>query len=98
MGLNINNMELIIEPFSGLPCALNTFTINGKDANSMDFGDVYDHDNENAEPYGCGDMYFEPKLPTSDVLKYYNITVDDYNAICRELESKLYVGKCGWCV
>ena len=45
-------MKLIIEPFSGLPCALKTFTINGKDANSMDFGDVYDHDNENAEPYG----------------------------------------------
>ena len=81
-----------------MSCELKTFTINGKNADSMDFGDAYDHDKENAAPYGCGCVYFEPKLPTSDVLKYYSITVDDYNIVCRELENKLYVGKCGWCI
>ncbi len=91
-------MELVIKPFRSLPCELGVFTINGKAANSRDFGDMEDHDIESAEPYGCGDMYFEPKLPTSDVLKHYNITVDEYNTICTELEKKLYVGKCGWCV
>ena len=30
-------MELIIEPFSGLPCELKTFTINGKNADEIDF-------------------------------------------------------------
>ena len=91
-------MELIIKPFHSLPCELEVFTINGNTANYRDFGDVYDHNEEAKEPYGCGDMYFEPKLPTLDVLKYYNITVDEYNTICMELENKLYVGKCGWCI
>lgn len=91
-------MELIIEPFHSLPCELEVFTINGIAANSMDFGNMYDHNEEAKEPYGCGDMYFESKLPTSDVLQRYNITVDEYNTICIDLENKLYVGKCGWCV
>ena len=91
-------MELIIEPFHSLPCELEVFTINGIAANSMDFGDVYDHNEKSKEPYGCGNMYFEPKLPTSEVLQRYNITIDEYNTICMELRNKLYVGRCGWCV
>ena len=91
-------MELIIEPFYALPCCLKVFTINGKTADQDDFGNVYDHNEEAKEPYGCGNMYFESKLPTSDLLKHYNITVDEYNTICTELENKLYVGKCGWCI
>ena len=91
-------MELIIEPFHSLPCELEIFTINGIAANSMDFGSVFDHNEKSKESYGCEDMYFEPKLATSDVLKHYNITVDEYNAVCTELENKLYVGKCGWCI
>lgn len=91
-------MELIIEPFYSLPCELEVFTINGKAANYRDFGDVYEHNEEAKEPYGCGDMYFESKLPTSEVLQRYNITVDEYNTICTELKNKLYIGKCGWCI
>lgn len=91
-------MELIIKPYNSLPCELEMFTINGKTAEYRDFGSVFDHNESEKEPYGCGDMYFEPKLPTSEVLQRYNITVDEYNTICIELENKLYVGKCGWCV
>ena len=91
-------MELIIKPFHSLPCELEVFTINGIAANYIDFGSVFDHNEKAKEPYGCGDMYFEPKLPTSEVLQRYNITVDEYNAICMELRNKLYVGKCGWCI
>lgn len=36
-------MELIIKPFHSLPCHLEVFTINGKDADQDDFGDVFDH-------------------------------------------------------
>ena len=72
-------MELIIKPFHSLPCELEVFTINGIAANSMDFGDVYDHNEESKESYGCGDMQFKPKLPTSEVLQHYNITVDEYS-------------------
>lgn len=91
-------MELVIKPFQFLPCELETFTINGKKANSMDFGDTYDHDEENAEPYGCGDMYFEPKTPTKKILNKYNITEEEYYNICNELVYKLCVGSCGLCV
>lgn len=91
-------MELIVEPCYALPCELETFTINGKNANSTDFGDTYDHDEENAEHYGCGDMRFEPQSPTKEVLDKYNITEEEYNKICDELEDKLCVGSCGWCV
>ena len=38
-----SNMELVIEPFNALPCELEVFTINGKKANSYDFGSTVDH-------------------------------------------------------
>ena len=41
--INSNNMELVIEPFDALPCELEVFTINGKKANSYDFGSTVDH-------------------------------------------------------
>ena len=91
-------MELVIKPFSSLPCQLEVFTINGKAANCDDFGDTFDHNEGAKEPYGCGDMRFEPNLPTSEVLQRYNITVDEYNTVCMELLKKLDVGKCGWCI
>ena len=91
-------MELVIKPFHSLPCELEVFTINGITANYRDFGNTFDHNEKARKPYGCGDMQFEPKLPTSNVLKHYNITVDEYNIICMELKNKLYVGKCGWCI
>lgn len=47
-------MELVIKPFRSLPCELEKFTINGKAANSRDFGSTFDH-NEKRKSYGCGD-------------------------------------------
>lgn len=91
-------MELNIKPFHALPCRLDVFTINGNDADSSDFGDTYDHNAESAEPYACGNMYFDPDSPTKEVLDRYDITEKEYYAICNELEYKLNVGSCGWCV
>lgn len=91
-------MELIIKPFYALPCSLEVFTINGKGADPDDFGDMYDHDTESSEPYACTDMHFDPKSPTKKVLDKYNITKEEYYNICNELECKLHVGCCGWCV
>ena len=53
-------MELVIKPYRELPCRLDIFSINGKDADQEDFGEVYDH--------------------------------------CNELDYKLGIGCCGWCV
>ena len=91
-------MKLIIKPYRVFPCCLDIFSINGKDAEQEDFGKVYDHDKESTRPYGCGNMYFEPKPPTKVVLDKYNITEEEYYNICNELENKLCVGSCGWCV
>lgn len=78
-------------------CELKKFTINGIEADYEDFGEKYDHDRENAEDYACGDMRFDPKLATQEILDKYKITTDDYNKICEELEDKLSFGSCGWC-
>lgn len=91
-------MELVIEPMDALPCSLEVFTINGKTAYQGDFGDTYDHDAESAEEYECDDMHFDRRPPTKEVLDKYNITEKEYDTICDELEDKLCVGSCGWCV
>lgn len=96
-------MELVIEPFDALPCELEVFTINGKKANSFDFGMTSDHkedydDDDEIAAYGCYDMYFESEPPTEEVLHKYNITEKEYYDICRKLENKLHVGCCGWCI
>ena len=94
-------MELVIEPFYALPCELEVFTINGKKADSFDFGMTSDHkedyDDELAV-YCCYDVYFESEPPTEEVLHKYNITEEEYYDICHELENKLHVGSCGWCI
>lgn len=43
-------------------------------------------------------MYFEPIPPAKEVLHKYNITEEEYYKICDELEDKLYVGHCEWCM
>lgn len=91
-------MELVIKPFRSLPCELEFFTINGKVADYGDFGSTFDHNEGIREPYGCGDMHFDTKPPTKEVLDKYRITEKEYYNICNELEVELCVGSCGWCV
>ena len=91
-------MELKIKTHHALPCRTEVFTINGKNAEQNDFGDMYDHHAQDAEPYACADMHFDPKPPTEEVLNRYNITEEEYYNICNELECELCVGSCGWCV
>ena len=95
-------MELVIEPFDASPCELEVFTINGKKAKSFDFGMTSDHkedyDDDEIAAYGCCDRYFESEPPTEKVLHKYNITEEEYYKICDELEDKLYVGHCEWCM
>ena len=94
-------MELVIEPYDALPCELEIFTINGKKANSNNFGSTVDHKedcDDEIVAYGCYNRYFESKSPTEEVLHKYNITEEEYYDICNELENKLHEGSCGWCV
>lgn len=78
-------------------CACKIFEINGKDADTEDFGIKRDTKGEKAEPHGCGNMEFIRKPATKEVLKKYNITLDEYNKICSKLEEKLSFGGCYLC-
>ena len=92
-------MELVIETYSALPCELKVFTINGITANQYDFGTNKDRMPSIAEPYGCGCRTFEAdRHRAAACMQRYNITIDEFNKICDELEDKLYVGSCGWCI
>ncbi len=90
-------MKLELEIFGAL-CSTEVFVINGINADSDDFGVQGDNDTENAEDYGCGNMEFERKTETDEVLKKYSITKEEYEKIAEKLEEGLSFGCCGWCV
>jgi len=90
-------MKLVLEFYDAL-CSTSEFVVNGVTADYDDFGDKYDHDSENAEEYGCGDMHFDPKPFTEEVLNKYHITENEYDKICNKLEDGLSFGNCGWCI
>lgn len=98
-------MELIIKKIDSLPCCTEKFTINGIDAEKNDFGEGYDNRNYCTVDYsdaiarwGCVNRVWKRKHSTPEVLSKYNITQDEYNTIVLELEEKLSIGRCGWCV
>lgn len=91
-------LVIVIEPYHSYPCRCELFTINGENADEEDFGSTKDVNHCNAEPWGCGKSIFLSTPATQEVLNKYGITLEDYSTICAALESKLYVGKCGWCV
>lgn len=82
----------------GSLCALEVFVVNTIEADYDDFGDKYDQDPDSAEDYGCGDMYFDPKGPTPEVLAKYGIDELEYWTITNRLQDVLSFGSCGWCV
>lgn len=78
-------------------CSVEYFKINGNDADIDDFGDMEDTE-PSGERYVCGCMKFIPKMPTKIILEKYGIDVDEYAEVCDEIESVMYVGRCGMCV
>ena len=85
-----------IEVFGSL-CSTSTFTINGIDADSDDFGEQDDQDSWNAEDYACGDMAFTPNSPSTEILSKYKIDDLEYWTIANKLQEDLSFGACGWC-
>ena len=94
----MRKFDVVVIPYHALPCSCETFTINGIDADTSDFGSTFDMDSENAEQYGCGDRQFVPQMPTDEVLKKYKINLKEYAEICDKLQDVLAVGSCGWCI
>lgn len=79
-------------------CSLAEFEINGIPADYDEFGEKYDHNPGEAEPYACADMRFDRRPAASEVLKKYSITEREYEEICDKLTELLSFGCCGWCV
>ena len=88
-------MKLEFKVYGAL-CEPDIFNINGIEARHEDFGTKEDRDRENAEPYCCANMKFEPKPCTDKVLEKYSISVGEYNEVCEALDA-LSFGNCGWC-
>lgn len=79
-------------------CELVPYTrINGVNLDYCDFGNKYDTEEKNAEPYCCENMQF---VPFDDVkeetLMKYNITESEYRQIQEKLDC-LSFGCCVWC-
>lgn len=89
-------MKVKIVPYTCL-CELSTFNIDGREADYEDFVEKYDHDEENAPDYGCGDMRCDQKEPTQKVLDKYGITDSEFYEIAEKLCSALDFGCCAWC-
>jgi hypothetical protein len=81
----------------GALCAAKSFAIKGKDADTDEFGEGSD-ESPAAEDYACGNRRWRGRMPTSEVLTKYSITVEEYAIIVADLEDRLSFGPCGWCV
>jgi hypothetical protein len=90
-------LNLIIEKGSHYyPCGLNKFVVNGIDAMDSEFGSISQDPQD--EPWTCKNRRFNPAVPTDALLKKYHINLDEYALICQELQTALYVSRCGMCV
>lgn len=93
-----DQLDYLIEPMGAL-CSLSSAShINHKPVDEEDFVNKYDHDSENAQEYGCGNMQADIKNSTTDVLAKYGIDEDEYKIISFEISQALSFGPCGWCV
>ena len=96
----VGDKNIVIQPYSALPCELEIFTINGIDAYQGDFGITADVNQEIAEEYCCGCMMFErckDREQKKTTMAKYSLSWEEYDEICELLEEVLYVGSCGWC-
>jgi hypothetical protein len=89
-------MKLKLEIYGSL-CETSVFEINGISADHRDFGYKGDNNMEAAEDYCCGNMVFEPKDATKEILEKYSIIPDEYDTVAEKLKSGLSFGSCGWC-
>lgn len=91
-------MEVIMIEYCGFPCSLEKFTINGIKAYKDDFGETV---SENNGFGGCINNRFKGSTNSfhiKEVCNKYNITHEEYLEIMENLEDKLYIGDCSWCV
>lgn len=94
-------MELKIEVYNALPCALKDFTINGFKAQYEWFVSNYDAGSEDAEPYCCGDRVTEAHSMSAVrshlPIELQNLSEVEIKLIQQKLADEMVSGSCGWC-
>jgi hypothetical protein len=88
-------LNVVIQPYSCLPCALKVFTINGQDADTDDFGEG--RSSGDCMNSGCHHEFKANSNPDKAVLRKYGITPRQFEDIGAKLEDALYVSHCGLC-
>lgn len=83
--------------FQGSYCGVNEFVINGISADINDFGQKYDNGDIDRDDCGCSNMMFTRYPARTEILDKYEITIDEYSSICKNLEDGLSFGCCGLC-
>lgn len=92
-------IKIVAVPYSSLPCAEQSLSVNGIAGYKDDFGSNTDLDPYNAEDYACGDNQFVPYEGVDpEVLAHYRITEEQYREVQDRLGTIFCVGSCGWCV
>ena len=87
-------MEFVVELSAYAPCNVRIFTINGKEADTKDFGEI----NEiGLGDYACGLLGFTGKGPTIEILAKYKITAYEYYIIVKKLNAIFNYGVCDMC-
>lgn len=89
-------MKLEMDVYSTI-CETKVFVINGVKATYKDFGRKFDSSPDKDRPNSCGNMVFEPKTPTREVLEKYGITIKEYDGICAHLRACVSFGACMLC-
>ena len=90
-------MEVTLVTGTGYCQYTEKFEINSVDAYIDEFGYSWDHNPEDAPEYGCGNMKFEPKRASSELLAKYKITIEEFYEICDLIDSKVSWGRCAMC-
>ncbi len=90
-------IDVQVSVYSHYPCGVESFTLNHKPAKIEDFGEIETEKGDSG--YTCTGIRFDPKLPTTEVLTKYHITVDDYKNISSMLNSVIHRSfPCYYCV
>jgi len=92
-------MKIKLVPGYSMPCTTHIFEIQGIPARLEDFGQVYDDDPDNAEPYCCEAVHFHKSLSDTreNLCNKYHIDDDELDVVLHLLEVEFNVGSCEWC-
>jgi len=86
-------MKLQLIQSKSCPCSLEQFIINDIIADYEDFGEI----DKESNGHECQIFGFKAKDPSDEILKKYEITLDEYDQVCNKLDV-IFMGYCQLCI